>query len=166
MGRIKGMRSALASKSASCDNAASRPPPLPPPPPSSAACRHLRLQDVEGVGPAGKLAKVNHGYARNFLVPNQLALVVPRPRRGHRAAAAAEARSSSGAGAVARQQQAASSSAPLQLSLEKQQQQFDKLIKTLTGAPLVRGQAGWLRLGRPACAAHCRLPCCAGTVRW
>ena len=109
---------------------------------SSVARHHLRLQDVEGVGPAGKLAKVNHGYARNFLVPNQLALVVPRPRRGHRAAAAAEARSSSGAGAVARQQQAASSSGPLQLSLEKQQQQFDKLIKTLTGAPLVgEGQA-------------------------
>jgi ribosomal protein L9 len=85
---------------------------------------------------------VNHGYARNFLVPNQLALVVPRPRRGHRAAAAAAARSSSGAGTVARQQQAARSSGPLQLSLEKQQQQFDKLIKTLTGAPLVRGRQG------------------------
>lgn len=80
------------------------------------------------MGPRGKLAKVNHGYARNFLVPNRLAVVVPRPRRGQQQAAAA-----SDAG----EQQAVQQSSPAQLSLDWQQQQFDKLMKTLTTSTLV-----------------------------
>lgn len=80
---------------------------------------------------AGKQTRVNHGYARNFLVPNKLARVVPRPRRGAAAAAAAEAAA------------AAPRSAPGEVALERQQQQFDKLMKTLRGT-LVRlvGAAG------------------------
>ena len=79
------------------------------------------------MGEAGKQAKVNHGYARNFLVPNQLARVVPRPRRGAAAAAAAEAAA------------AAPRAAPGEQNLERQQQQFDKLMKVLTGGTLVSG---------------------------
>ncbi len=86
----------------------------------------MLLQDVEGIGAAGAQARVNHGYARNFLVPNKLARVVPRPRRGAAAAAAAEAAA------------AAPRSAPGEPTLERQQQQFDKLMKTLTGSTLVR----------------------------
>lgn len=86
------------------------------------------LQDVEGVGAAGAQTRVNHGYARNYLVPNKLARVVPRPRRGAAALAAAEAAA------------AAPRSVPGQPTLERQQQQFDKLMKTLTRSTLVRGQ--------------------------
>ncbi|PRW59172.1 50S ribosomal L9 [Chlorella sorokiniana] len=82
------------------------------------------LEDVEGVAAAGTQARVNHGYARNFLVPNKLARVVPRPRRGAAALAAAEAAA------------AAPRSAPGEPTLERQQQQFDKLMKTLTGSTL------------------------------
>lgn len=78
------------------------------------------------MGEAGRLAKVNHGYARNFLVPNQLARVVPRPKRGRLAVPDTEA-------AVA-----APRAAPGEPTLEKQQQQFDKLMKTLTATTLVR----------------------------
>ncbi|KAL4519462.1 hypothetical protein Ndes2526A_g01931 [Nannochloris sp. 'desiccata'] len=44
------------------------------------------LQDVDGMGAAGTIAKVNHGYARNYLVPNKLAAV----RRGKQAGSVAE----------------------------------------------------------------------------
>ena len=126
-------------------------PPAPPPLPSSRRCRFrsrnstrlaVRLQDVKGVGPAGKLAKVNHGYARNFLVPNRLASVVPLPSRRRRAARGAEAAASSSSTA-----QAQPSLRPVQLSLERQQQQFDKLMKSLTTTVLVRSSVragvGW-----------------------
>lgn len=83
---------------------------------------------MEGVGAAGAQTRVNHGYARNYLVPNKLARVVPRPRRGAAALAAAEAAA------------AAPRSVPGQPTLERQQQQFDKLMKTLTRSTLVRGQ--------------------------
>lgn len=39
------------------------------------------MQDVNGLGPAGTLCKVHHGYARNFLIPNKLAAI----RRGKQA---------------------------------------------------------------------------------
>ena len=99
---------------------------------------------MEGVGIAGKVARVNHGYARNFLVPNKLAMVVPRPRRG-KVAAEAEGGAAQQAGS------AAARSNPAEVSLEKQQQQFDKLMKTLTGSTLVRG--GRLRHGYRCLAA-------------
>lgn len=97
---------------------------------------HDALQDVEGVGTQGSVARVNHGYARNHLVPNRLARVVPRARRGHLPAAAAAAADADAAAAAAA---AARAAAPGAQSLERQQQQFDKLMKTLTGSTLVGG---------------------------
>lgn len=79
------------------------------------------------------MARVNHGFARNFLVPNKLAAVVPQPRRRRGSSSADEA----AAEQQQRQQAAAASSGDH--TLERQQQQFDKLLKTLTGSALVRG---------------------------
>jgi len=90
------------------------------------------LQDVERVGEAGKVVRVNYGFARNFLVPNRLAVAVNSLPRHARPDVG-----SSSAAAVQRHEVAASSSE--QQSLERQQQQFDKLVKTLTGSPLVGG---------------------------
>ncbi|KAL4425745.1 hypothetical protein ABPG75_009761 [Micractinium tetrahymenae] len=87
------------------------------------------LETVEGVGTTGRVARVNHGFARNFLVPNKLAMVVARPRRGRADAGGDEA-------AAGQQQQQAAAASPGQQTLEKQQQQFDKLLKTLTGTTL------------------------------
>ena len=44
------------------------------------------FQDVDGIGAAGAIAKVNHGYARNYLVPNKLAAV----RRGKQSGSVAD----------------------------------------------------------------------------
>lgn len=38
------------------------------------------MQDVDGLGQAGKELSVNHGYARNYLIPKRLVDV--RQRRG------------------------------------------------------------------------------------
>ncbi|KAL4445852.1 hypothetical protein ABPG77_009051 [Micractinium sp. CCAP 211/92] len=89
------------------------------------------LETVEGVGTAGRMARVNHGFARNFLVPNKLAVVVPQLRRRRGSTGADEA-----AAEQQRQQQVAAAASPGQQTLEKQQQQFDKLLKTLTGSTL------------------------------
>ena len=88
------------------------------------------VQDVEGVGAAGTLAKVNHGYARNFLVPNRAARPVAKaPRAGGAAAAAAAARqrlgsgdsggsgSGSGSGAASTAAAAAAAAAPVGFAL-------------------------------------------------
>lgn len=80
------------------------------------------------------MARVNHGFARNFLVPNKLAVVVPQLRRRRGSTGADEA-----AAEQQRQQQVAAAASPGQQTLEKQQQQFDKLLKTLTGSTLVGG---------------------------
>ncbi len=102
------------------------------------------------MGAAGKTVKVNHGYARNFLVPNRLAVAMPLPRRGQPAADAASSR-----GPQQRQEQHVAQSSSTQLNLEKQQQQFDKLLKVLTSSTLVRAARRGI-----AAALHCCLSCC------
>lgn len=99
------------------------------------------LQDVEGVGAAGQVVRVAHGYARNHLVPSQQGVLLPLPRRRRgrgRDAAAADAAAAS----VQQQQQRQAAANPAAQSLEKQQRDFDKLMKTLTGSTLVRRRPG------------------------
>ena len=52
------------------------------------------LQDVEGLGPAGKPTRVSHGYARNYLLPKRLVQV------GHQIAAQAAGTTASRAAAA------------------------------------------------------------------
>ena len=64
---------------------------------AAGCCAHLRLavpamppvQEVEGLGASGRQTKVNHGYARNYLIPKRLAAVQPMQRQGGGGAAAA-----------------------------------------------------------------------------
>ncbi|KAL4859895.1 putative dolichyl-diphosphooligosaccharide--protein glycosyltransferase subunit 3B [Chlorella vulgaris] len=88
------------------------------------------LKDVEGLGTAGQVVRVNHGYARNWLVPKQQCAVAAlrHPDRRQRG------KPNVAAGSWA--QQAARPSTPAQMTLEKQEQQFDKLVKTLTSSTL------------------------------
>ena len=89
------------------------------------------------MGSAGQLARVNHGYARNFLVPNRLAM--PAAAGPHRSRRPPAAEAGSSASAAQQAAAAAERNSQAQLTVEKHQQQFDKLMKTLTGSTLVRG---------------------------
>eukprot|EP00887_Chlorella_sp_A99_P000764 scaffold5.g764.t1 len=82
----------------------------------------LLLQEVEGVGASGKLARVNHGFARNYLIPKRKAVIA------HRADDEAEA-ASSGGGA-----QAAADEVPR--GLAQQQRQAEAAIKKLITSPV------------------------------
>ena len=96
------------------------------------------VQDIDGLGAAGKLVKVNHGYARNFLVPNRLAAV----RRGKQSGSvsgmdnaaatpeAAAARPSVPSSALSKEERK-------QLQLEQERRQLAVVIKKLTTQTLV-----------------------------
>jgi ribosomal protein L9 len=98
------------------------------------------------MGAAGTIAKVNHGYARNYLVPNKLAVV----RRGKQAGSVdgiqeqSNTSSSSSSAAMAAAGGASTPSAALteeereKLLVAKQKRSLESAVKKLTTQTLVR----------------------------
>lgn len=94
------------------------------------------MQDVDGLGAAGNLVKVNHGYARNFLVPNKLAAV----RRGKQSGSVAGLEDTAAEASAARASvpsSALSEEDRKQHQLESQRRQLALVVKKLTTQTLV-----------------------------
>lgn len=95
------------------------------------------------MGAAGTIAKVNHGYARNYLVPNKLAAV----RRGKQAGSVAEiqeqSNTSSSSAAMAVAGSATAPSGALneeereKLLVAQQRRRLESAVKKLTTQTLV-----------------------------
>lgn len=129
---------------------------------STAKLPVVLLQDVEGFGTAGQAARVTHGYARNFLVPNQLAQVQPRVRhrqRGggmHAATAAGEAEAGPSASALGAATPAQAAGPPGEADeWSSQQQEAGAAIRRLSTSPLMvkRKTTDGQSLERPLAAA-------------
>ena len=95
-------------------------------------------QDVAGLGEAGQLAKVNQGYARNFLVPRKLVSI----RRGKQSGAVAGWSPPASAGGGREGGSPATGSADDE-ALRRQQEaharrRLEAVVKKLTTVPVVR----------------------------
>jgi len=96
------------------------------------------VQDVESLGAVGKVVMVNHGFARNFLVPQRLAAV----RRGKQSGSISHVHDRMSTGPSE-----PSSSAPLhndqdsgermQFAIDQQKKRLEAAVKKLTTIPLV-----------------------------
>jgi len=95
---------------------------------------HVHDQDMPNLGAAGATIKVNHGYARNYLLPRKLAAVrrgkqsgsVEGVVEGGAARAAAKAKGQHVSEDESRRQAAAS-----------QKKKLEAIVRKLTTAPLV-----------------------------
>ena len=104
---------------------------------SNVYANYFIFQDVDGMGAAGTIAKVNHGYARNYLIPNKLAAV----RRGKQAGSVAAVQVESSIASAATG--GAPSSALTEEEREKlvvaqQRRRLESAVKKLTTQTLVR----------------------------
>jgi hypothetical protein len=99
--------------------------------PSSHCLLFSSAQDVEGLGESGKLVMVEHGFARNYLLPNLMAVI----RRGKQSGSVSGV-STAGTGAA--------TSSSLDSALFKEQEVADEerdlglIVKKLATTPLVR----------------------------
>lgn len=95
------------------------------------------LQNVEGLGQSGSIVHVNHGYARNFLVPNKIAAI----KRGKQSGSIAppELLSSSFDQPAGMRDEAVQEKQEQSSKIEnaKEVQSIQKAIKKLTSSTLV-----------------------------
>ena len=93
------------------------------------------------MGTVGSVVRVNHGYARHFLVPNRIAAV----RRGKQSGSVGEkeafnssATSSSSSSSSASSANALSEEEKHKLRIDQQRRRLESAIKKLTSQTLVR----------------------------
>jgi ribosomal protein L9 len=118
--------------------------------PESYTFAQIIFQDVDGMGTAGTIAKVNHGYARNYLIPNKLAAV----RRGKQSGSVADIQEYSNASSISAAATAASGGVAAsgalneeereKLMVAQQRRRLESAVKKLTTQTLVRPRSFFL----------------------
>lgn len=144
------------------------------------SCRPISQQDVEEVGTAGSFARVNHGFARNYLIPQRKAVICHEATQeqlasgggggGAAVAAAAEAEAAAPTGLAERQLQAEAAVRKLAggaVTIKRKTADGQALdfpvgkddIAQAVGKQVRRRTWWWTRRApRPGCAGGGRLP--------
>lgn len=100
----------------------------------------LFLKDVPGLGSAGQVKKVADGYARNFLLPRELA-VVASPGALKQAEAIKQSAARREANTLAQAQELASALAQTRLTFRAKAGEGDRLFGSITSGDIAKALA-------------------------